>query len=353
MEMPNRLNSASQLKDLTLKIVGVGGAGCSSSERAAALLPNLLEVLNLDKDIRTEARRGYGELLYLSLGDGVQSEPEYLDSQYSQMADEVRCFVQGADIVLILAGLGRGMGTVVAPLVAETARNSGALTIASINTPFEFEGRIRIQAAIQALKRLRKISDTVLVMKNDDLCNPCRDKVPVLAALQNADRNMTNIVQDVMNVLSASKNRINELKSTLEDCDESVVVSATATGLHAGRAAAIQALVDPSVIPAVTNSVLLHIQGGIGFSIGQAAEAFSVVRKVVGPDAKIEMLTQREVSFGIDVRVTAMLMGNDLESAQDLTEFTKFNELSLGRSLAIFEKQTPVRRRPPTLLPAG
>ena len=152
MEMVNRLDSLSQLKDLTLKIVGVGGAGCSSSERAAALLPNLLDVLNLDRDIRTEDRRGYGELLYLSLGDGVQSEPEYLGSQYSQMANEVRCFVQGADIVLILAGLGRGMGTVVAPLVAETARNSGVLTIASINMPFEFEGRIRTQVAIQALK---------------------------------------------------------------------------------------------------------------------------------------------------------------------------------------------------------
>ena len=82
MEIVNKLNSGSQQNNLTLKIIGVGGAGCSSSEQAAALLANPLDVLNLDRDIRTEDRRGYGELLYLSLGDGVQSEPEYLDSQY-------------------------------------------------------------------------------------------------------------------------------------------------------------------------------------------------------------------------------------------------------------------------------
>ena len=353
MEIGNKLNSGSQQNNLALKIIGVGGAGCSSSERAAALLPNPLDVLYLDRDIKTKDRNGDGELLYLPLGDGVQSQPEYLDSQYSQMADEVRCFVHGADIVLVLAGLGRGMGSVVAPLVAETARNSGALTIASINMPFEFEGRIRTQAAIQALKRLRNISDTVLIMKNDDLCNPYGDKVPVREALQSADRNMTDIVQDVMNVLSASKNRINELKRTLEECGESAVVSATAIGLHAGRTAALKALGDSSLIPTVTNNVLLHIQGGIGFSIGQAAEAFSVVRKVVGPDAKIEMSTQRELSFGIDVRVTVMLMGNDLESVQDLGEFTKLNRLSAERSLSIFENPNPVRRRPPILLPTG
>jgi cell division GTPase FtsZ len=190
-------------------------------------------------------------------------------------------------------------------------------------------------------------------MKNDDLCNPYGDKMPVREALQSADRNMTDIVQDVMDVLSASKNRINELKRTLEECGESTVVSATATGLHAGRTAALKALGDSSLIPTVTNNVLLHIQGGIGFSIGQAAEAFSVVRKVVGPDAKIEMSTQREVSFGIDVRTTIMLMGNDLGSVQDLRELTKSNRLSSQRSLSIFENPIPVRRRPPILLPTG
>ena len=65
------------------------------------------------------------------------------------------------------------------------------------------------------------------------------------------------------------------------------------------------------------------------------------------------MSTQREVPFGIDVRVTVMLMGNDLESVQDLGEFTKLNRLSAERSLSIFENPIPVRRRPPILLPAG
>jgi len=353
INMITNLNSVSAQKTLTLKVVGVGGAGCSSSERLAALLPNSVEVLNLDRDIKTEERIGNAQLLYLPLGDGERSEIDHLYAQYVEMSDRVRSFMQGADVILILAGLGRWMGSVVAPLVAETARESGALTISSVNMPFEFEGRIRTNAARKALKRLRNISDTVLVMKNDELCNPYGDRVPVREALEDAGRAMTNIVQDVLNVLSASENCAKEVKRNLVASDESSVVSATATGLHAGRSAALQALADYSMIPKVTKSVLLHIQGGIGLSVGQAAEAFHVVRGVVGPDAEIKMSTQREMSFGLDVRVTAMLIGNDTEPAREPSELNNFNDLSSKASLLIFENPTPVRRRAPILLPTG
>ena len=353
INMITNLNSVSAQKTLTLKVVGVGGAGCSSSERLAALLPNSVDVLNLDRDIKTEERIGNTQLLYLPLGGKKHSEIDHLHSQYFEMADRVRSFVKGADVILILAGLGRGMGSVVAPLVAETARESGALTISSVNMPFEFEGRIRIHAARKALKRIRNISDTVLVMKNDELCNPYGDRVPVREALEEAGRDMANIVQDVLSVVSASANFVKEVKRNLIGSDESSVVSAAATGLHAGRSAALQALADSSMIPKVTTSVLLHIQGGIGFSVGQADEAFSVVQEIVGPDAEIKMLTQREMSYGSDVRVTLLLIGNDSESGGEPARVNKFNDLSSQGSLLIYENLTPVRRRAPILLPTG
>ena len=351
--MITNINSVSTQKQLTLKVIGVGGAGCSSSERLAALLPNFVDVLNLDKHIKTEKHIENAELLYLPLAGVDRSETDQLQSQYLKLAGRVRSFAQGADVILILAGLGRGMGSVVAPLVAETARESGALTISSVNMPFEFEGRIRIHAARKALKRLRNISDTVLVMKNDELCNPYGERVPVREALEEAGRDMANIVQDVLSVVSASENFVKEVKRNLIGSDESSVVSAAATGLHAGRSAALQALADSSMIPKVTKSVLLHIQGGIGFSVGQAAEAFSVVRGVVGPDAEIKMSTQRDIRYGLDVRVTAMLIGNDTESKCEPSEINKFNNLSSKGSLLIFENPTPVRRRAPMLLPTG
>ena len=351
--MITNLNSVSAQKKLILKVVGVGGAGCSSSERIAALLPNFVDVLNLDKEIKTEKRIENSELLYLPRGGGDRSETDQLQSQYLKLAGRVRSFAQGADVILILAGLGRGMGSVVAPLVAETARESGALTISSVNMPFEFEGRIRIQAASTALKRLRNISDTVLVIKNDELCNPYGDRVPIRKALEDADRDMTKIVQDVLNVLSASENCVKQVKGNLVGSDKSSVVSAAATGLHAGRSAALQALTDSSMVPDVTKNVLLHVQGGIGFSVGQADEAFSVVREIVGPDAEIKMSTQRELPYGPNVRVTALLIGNDLESGGEPARVNKFNDLSSQSSLLIYENLTPVRRRAPMLLPTG
>ena len=164
-----------------------------------------------DKHIKTEKHIENAELLYLPLAGVDRSETDQLQSQYLKLAGRVRSFAQGADVILILAGLGRGMGSVVAPLVADTARESGALTISSGNMPFEFEGRIRIQAARTALKRLRNISDTVLVIKNDELCNPYGDRVAVRDALEDADRDMTHIVQDVLNVLSASENCVKQV----------------------------------------------------------------------------------------------------------------------------------------------
>ena len=351
--MITNINSVSTQKQLTLKVIGVGGAGCSSSERLAALLPNFVDVLNLDKHIKTEKHIENAELLYLPLAGVARSETDQLQSQYLKLAGRIRSFAQGADVILILAGLGRGMGSVVAPLVADTARESGALTISSVNMPFEFEGRIRIQAARTALKRLRNISDTVLVIRNDELCNPYGDRVPVREALEDADRDMTNIVQDVLNVLSASENCVKQVKRNLVGCDKSSVVSAVATGLHAGRSAALQALTDSSMTPTVTKNVLLHVQGGIGFSVGQADEAFSVVRQIVGPDTEIQMSTQRELAYGPNVRVTALLIGNDSKSGAEPVKVNRFNDLSSQSSLLIYENLTPVRRRAPILLPTG
>tara|TARA_B100000029_G_scaffold110038_2_gene101718 strand:+ start:33794 stop:34870 length:1077 start_codon:yes stop_codon:yes gene_type:complete len=353
MEMLANLNSTSAQKKITLKVIGVGGAGCYSSERLSALFLNSVDVLNLDRNIKPLERLGDGQLLYLPIGDGGWAETDHLQSQYSEMADRVGSFMHGADVILILAGLGRGMGSVVAPLVAETARESGALTISSINMPFEFEGKIRIDAAKKALKRLRIISDSVLVMKNDELCNPYGDKLPVREALQNAGRNMANIVQDILNLLSASESCIERVKCNLVGSDQSTVVSATATGLHAGRSAALNALSDLSVMPNAIKNVHLHIQGGIGLSAGQAAEAFGAVRKIVGPYAEINTSTQREMLYGLDVRVTAMLIGNDLEPVGEPTKISRFRDLSSEKSLLIFENPTPVRKRAPVLLPTG
>ena len=314
--MITNINSVSTQKQLTLKVIGVGGAGCSSSERLAALLPNFVDVLNLDKHIKTEKHIENAELLYLPLAGVDRSETDQLQSQYLKLAGRVRSFAQGADVILILAGLGRGMGSVVAPLVAATARESGAL-------------------------------------RNDELCNPYGDRVPVREALEDADRDMTNIVQDVLNVLSASENCVKQVKRNLVGCDKSSVVSAVATGLHAGRSAALQALTDSSMTPTVTKNVLLHVQGGIGFSVGQADEAFSVVRQIVGPDTEIQMSTQRELAYGPNVRVTALLIGNDSKSGAEPVEVNRFNDLSSQSSLLIYENLTPVRRRAPILLPTG
>ena len=90
--MITNINSVSTQKQLTLKVIGVGGAGCSSSERLAALLPNFVDVLNLDKHIKTEKHIENAELLYLPLAGVDRSETYQLQSQYLKLAGRVRSF---------------------------------------------------------------------------------------------------------------------------------------------------------------------------------------------------------------------------------------------------------------------
>src|SRR5690349_3663060 len=153
-----------------MKVVGVGGAGGNAVNRMIDEDLEGVEFISLNTDAqalkssRAQVSMQIGKKLTRGLGAGAR--PEIGRQAVAESADEVRNLLQGADLVFITAGMGGGTGTGAAPMVAEIARELGALTIAIVTRPFSFEGKKRDKQAEQGLAELRRAVDTMIVVPN-------------------------------------------------------------------------------------------------------------------------------------------------------------------------------------------
>ena len=371
------------LTNLDIRVVGIGGAGCSALRSLGDFLPDDTRFLGIDTGTGTDSVRNFAEFIQVgdgfgSGGDAVAAAELFVDSdgpgEYGKAVTE---FVTGADVVIIVAGLGRGSGSGIAPLVAHIAHDSGALTLAAVNLPFEFEGRFRTQSAVQALEILRNAVDTVIVTSNNDLLSPVRaaGSMSLVDAFKEADRKVSNSVSTVVSALAVSADKFGEVRRSLgqSGSGKSIVLLASSHGLHGGKYAVIRAFeglssggIDTSG-GCVVRSVVVHIEGGIGMSSGQVQETVAVAMARTGGRADMHVTTVRDVALGPQIRVTLILTGidpsQDLNSSGKLRPHRKIN--SDAHSVQPAELQSrgavpveryaplPVRRRGPMLLSAG
>jgi len=172
----------SVLEELTtvIRVIGCGGGGSNTIDRLAECGIQGAELFAINTDaqhllhINADRRFLIGRRTTRGLGAG--SLPAIGEEAAQEDIDEIKASVDGADMVFVTCGLGGGTGTGASPIVAEAAREAGALTIAIVTIPFSAEGSIRMQNAEAGLKRLREVSDTVIVVPNDRLL----DAVPNL-----------------------------------------------------------------------------------------------------------------------------------------------------------------------------
>ena len=368
---------------LDVRVVGIGGAGCSALRSLGDSLPDDTRFLGIDTGTGTDSVRNFAEFIQVgdgfgSGGDAVAAAELFVESDGpGEYGKAVKEFVTGADVVIIVAGLGRGSGSGIAPLVAHIAHDSGALTLAAGNLPFEFEGRFRTQSAVQALEILRNAVDTVIVTSNNDLLSPVRaaGSMSLVDAFKEADRKVSNSVSTVVSALAVSADKFGEVRRSLGQSvsGKSIVLLASSHGLHAGKYAVIRAFeglssggIDTSG-GCVARSVVVHIEGGIGMSSGQVQETVAVAMARTGGRADMHVTTVRDVALGPQIRVTLILTGidptQDLNSSGKLRPYRKINpdahsvqpaELQ-SRGAVPVERYAPlpVRRRGPMLLSAG
>ncbi|NCW48301.1 MAG: cell division protein FtsZ, partial [Actinobacteria bacterium] len=200
------MNGAPQNYLAVIKVIGVGGGGVNAVNRMIdaglrgvefiAVNTDAQALLMSDADVKLDIGRD------LTRGLGAGSDPEVGREAAEAHADEIAEMVKGADMVFITAGEGGGTGTGASPVIAEIAREAGALTIGVVTRPFSFEGRRRSVTADAGVQRLKEKVDTLIVIPNDRLLSVANEKTSVTAAFNIANEVLLQGVSGITNLLT-------------------------------------------------------------------------------------------------------------------------------------------------------
>jgi cell division protein FtsZ len=301
-----------------IKVVGLGGGGSNAVTRMVRDGVDGVEFIAMNTDAQslaiTEAptRIQLGEKLVRGLGAG--GDHTVGKKAADECRDEIKEVVSGAEMVFITAGMGGGTGTGSASVVAEVAKQSGALTIAVVTKPFAFEGSHRMQTAEAGIKDLMPLVDTLIIIPNDRLFTLCDQKTGVDAAFRLADEVLANGVQAIAQVITVP-GMINldfaDVRAIMKDAGPAWMSIGKGSGqnraVDAARAALASPLLDVSVSGA--KGVLFDVTGGDNLSLFEVNEAAEIIKQAVDPEANIIFGVVRDTRLDKDIRITLIATG--------------------------------------------
>jgi len=245
--------------------------------------------------------------------------------------DELKELVSGADMVFITCGMGGGTGTGAAPVIAEIAKQSGALTIAVVTRPFSFEGAHRCQVSDEGITRLLGKLDTLIIIPNDRLLDLCDQKTAVDNAFKMADDVLRHGVQAIAEVITVP-GLINldfaDVKAVMRDAGPAWMSIGIGSGKDRAVNAAKEALASPLLDVSIDGSkgVLFNIIGGSSLTLFEVNEAAEVIKQAVDPTANIIFGVAHDPAMDSEVRITLIATG--FASKIGLAENSKDEELA-------------------------
>ncbi len=301
-----------------IKVIGLGGSGSNAVTRMVREQIPGVEFIAMNTDAQhlevTEAmmRIQIGEKLTRGLGAGGDHTVGRRSAEESR--DEIREAVLGADMVFVTAGMGGGTGTGSAPVVAEMAKQSGALTIAVVTKPFTFEGTHRMKVAEEGIADLMGKVDTLIIIPNDKLFDLCNQKTGVDGAFKMADEVLQHGVQAIAEVITVP-GLINldfaDVRTIMKDAGPAWMSIGRGSGQNRAIEAAKQALASPLLDVSINgaNGVLFNIAGGSTLTLFEVNGAADVIRQAVDPDANVIFGVVLDPNMGNDVRLTLIATG--------------------------------------------
>ncbi len=301
-----------------IKSIGIGGAGSNAITRMVRESIKGVDFIVMNTDGQALAlaeaptRIQLGEKLTKGLGAGGDHKVGTKAAEESR--DIIEDIVQGADMVFIAAGMGGGTGTGGIPVVAEVAKQTGALTIAVVTKPFTFEGTHRSQVAEEGLVNLSNKVDTLIIIPNDRLLQLCDAKTTVDSAFRLADDALLLGVQAISEVVTIP-GLINldfaDIKSVMQDAGPAWMSVGRASGQSRAAEAAKAALASPLLDVSVNGStgVLFNITGGPSLTLFECNEAAEIISQAVDPNANIVFGVVFDPKMDSEVRITVIATG--------------------------------------------
>jgi cell division protein FtsZ len=303
-----------------IKVVGIGGGGVNAVNRMIEAGLRGVEFIAVNTDAQTllmsdaEVKLDIGRETTRGLGAG--SDPDVGRGASHEHSEEIEEILKGADMVFITAGEGGGTGTGGAPVVAEIARNLGALTIGVVTRPFAFEGRKRATQADLGITELKKAVDTLIVVPNDRLLQVADPNTPMIEAFRMADQVLYQGVDGITSLIT-TPGLINldfaDVKAVMAGAGSALMGIGIGVGEDRATEAAKSAVSSPLLESSIDGAkgVLLSIAGPTDLTLHEVNQAADAITRVAHPDANIIFGAVVDDVLGEEVRVTVVAAGFD------------------------------------------
>ncbi len=279
-----------------VKVIGIGGGGGNAVARMAKDFYRGVDFIAINTDhqdldhceVKTKLYIGKG----LTKGLGTGMNPDLGRQAAEENRSEISEAVQGADLVFLSAGMGGGTGTGATPVIAEAAKQAGALTIAVVTKPFAFEGSQRERLAAEGLMKLKDKVDALIVVPNDRIFTVISKDTPIVKAFEAIDDILRKALKGLVEMI-AMPGIINvdfaDVKNVIQDAGVAIVGVGTATGADRAVKAVTAALHSPllETSPDGAKAVLLGISGGKDLKMTEVNDAAKIVSQTADPGARI------------------------------------------------------------------
>ena len=304
-----------------IKVIGVGGGGGNAVNTMISSSLHGVDFINANTDSQalgvsnSPIKIQIGTQITKGLGAG--SNPEIGRQSALESRDEIRPYLEGADMIFITAGMGGGTGTGATPVIAEIARECSILTIAVVTKPFQFEGKKRNIQAEEGIAQLRETVDTLIVVPNQRLLSLGGRNLSLLEAFKKADDILYQAVKGISDLILVP-GLINldfaDVKSVMSNMGMAIMGTGVASGENRAVEAAQRAISSPLLEDNTiqgAHGILLNITGGPDMSLYEVNEASSLIQEEADDDANIIFGTVIDQNMHDEIRITVIATGFD------------------------------------------
>jgi len=310
-----------------IKVIGVGGGGGNAVNRMIESDVSGVEFWSINTDAQALTLAGAPSRLQigqkLTRGLGAGGNPAIGQKAAEESRDEIATALEGADLVFITAGMGGGTGTGAAPIVAEVAKEMGALTVGVVTRPFVFEGRRRTSQAEQGIEALKSRVDTLIIIPNNKLLEVIPEQTPVQEAFRYADDVLRQGVQGISDIITIP-GLVNvdfaDVRAVMADAGSALMGIGVSSGKSRAREAAIAAISSPLLECSIEGArgVVFNITGGSDLTLHEVNAAAEAIYEVVDPNANIIFGAVIDDRLQGEVRITVIATGftGEVQAAQ-------------------------------------
>lgn len=312
-----------------IKVIGVGGGGCNAVNRMIDEGLQGIEFITVNTDgqallqSRAQKRVRIGDKVTRGLGAG--GNPEIGEKAAEESAEELYEVLKGSDMVFVTAGLGGGTGTGAAPIVAQIAREIGALTIGVVTRPFTFEGSKRQKSAEQGIAKLKEQADTLIVIPNDRLLQIVDKKANLQDAFSMADDVLRQGIQGISELITIP-GLINldfaDVRTIMSEGGAALMAVGHAGGEDRARLAAEMAISSQLLDVTINGArgILFNVTGGPNLTLFEVNQAAAIIKETAHPDVNLIFGAVIDPNMGDEVRITVIATGFDHSAQQGIID---------------------------------